>query len=86
MFFSLNTFVTKLSAAFAKLVLGFGLIAINYTDNQPITSSTISCFSALMYIIPAVCCLLTIIPILFYKIDNKVIDEVQNELKEVRGN
>lgn len=78
--FSLNTFVTKLSGAFAKLILGLGLIAINYTDNQPITNSTITCFSALMYIVPAVCCILTIIPLFFYKIDNKMLIQVEQDL------
>jgi sugar (glycoside-pentoside-hexuronide) transporter len=84
--FSLNTFVTKLSGAFAKLILGAGLIAIKYTDNQPITSSTITCFSALMYIVPAICCVLTIIPLLFYKIDSEVTNTVEQDLKIKRGN
>ncbi|MBI9101441.1 MAG: MFS transporter [Spirochaetales bacterium] len=82
--FSLNTFVTKLGAAFARLVLGFGLIAINYTENQPITDSTIACFSALIYLVPAIFCILTIIPLMFYKIDNKTIGQIENELRQRR--
>lgn len=84
--FSLNTFVTKLGGAFARLVLGFGLMAINYTENQPVTDATVNCFSALIYLVPAVCCILTIIPLLFYKIDNKTLEQVTAELKQRRDN
>ncbi len=83
--FSLNTFVSKLSAAFAKLVLGLGLIAIHYTENQPRTPSTIAYFNSLMYIVPAICCILTIVPLLFYKLDREKNKEIAEELKIKRG-
>ncbi len=83
--FSLNTFVTKLSGAFAKLVLGVGLIAINYVENQPRTPMTIAYFNGLMYIVPAICCILTIIPLLFYKLDNEQNKKIATELNEKRG-
>ena len=79
--FSLNTFVTKLGAAFSRLVLGFGLIAINYTENQPVNQATINCFSALMYLIPAACCFLTILPLMFYKLDNRTNAQIAEELR-----
>lgn len=84
--FSLNTFVTKLSAAVARLILGFGLIIINYTDNQPITTATVTCFSSMMYLVPAAFSLLMIIPLLFYKIDRESIETINNELKVRREN
>lgn len=78
--FSLNTFVTKLGAAFAKLMLGIGLILINYVDNQPVTTETIQTFSAFMYLIPALLSLLTIIPLLFYRLDKETMNNVQKDL------
>lgn len=82
--FSLNTFVTKLSGAVSRLILGLALIIINYTDNQPITPSTVKAFSSLMYIVPAVFSLLLIIPLLFYKIDSDQIAGINQELKTRR--
>lgn len=78
--FSLNTFVTKLGAAVSRLILGIGLIIINYTDNQPVTQTTKIAFSSLVYLVPALFCLLTIIPLLFYKIDKDTIEEMTTDL------
>ena len=75
--FSLNTFATKLSAAFSRLLLGWCLVMMNYTENQPVTQTTITWFSALMYILPAIACLLTIGVIYRYKLDKKTMGEIQ---------
>ncbi len=64
--FSLNTFVTKLSGAFSRLLLGICLILMNYQENQPITETTINWFSALAYLVPAVASVATAVVIARY--------------------
>lgn len=82
--FSLNTFVVKLGAAISKAVLGIGLILIHYVDEMAISKETIQMFSGLIYIVPAVVGLLMIIPLMFYKLDNKTMKEIESELKRRR--
>lgn len=72
--FSLNTFLTKLSAMLSKGILGIGLILMNYKEGQEITKVTKFSFGTMMYLIPGICFALTIIPLLFYK--NKKKEEV----------
>ena len=79
--FSMNTFLTKLSSTIAKTILGIGLIVMNYTEGQAVTPITVAGFSAMMYIIPAGCFLLTIIPLYFYTISPEEKREIQEMLQ-----
>lgn len=65
--FSLNTFLTKLSAMLSKAILGIGLILMNYKEGQDVTKVTKLGFGTMMYIIPGICFAFTIIPLIFYK-------------------
>lgn len=78
--FSTNTFLTKLSSTFAKAILGIGLVLMNYTENQPVTHITEVGFSAMMYLIPAICFLLTIVPLYFYNITSEQKKEISQML------
>ena len=80
--FSLNTFSSKLSAAFSRLILGLTLVVINYENGQAITATTVNAFSALMYIVPSIACLLTIVILFRYKLDKKTMQEVESKLKK----
>ena len=79
--FSLNTFATKLSAAFARLILGLTLVLINYESGQAISKTTVSAFSALMYLIPSLACILTIVILYKYKLDRNTMASVEEKLK-----
>ncbi len=65
--FSLNTFITKLSAMISKGIIGIGLVLMSYQEGQAITPVTVTGFGSMIYLIPAVCFFLTVIPLLFYK-------------------
>lgn len=80
--FSMNTFLTKLSSTIAKSILGIGLVLMKYTEGQAVTPTTVKGFSAMMYIIPAGCFLLTMIPLLFYTISQEEKREIQEMLSE----
>jgi len=64
--FSLNTFLTKLGAMISKAILGVGMVMMSYHEGQAITEATQKGFGSMMYLIPAVCFLITIIPLVFY--------------------
>ncbi len=83
--FSLNTFVTKLSAAFARLILGVCLVLMNYVENQPVTNTTITWFSALVYIAPTVASVAVAAVIYRYDINKQSELNTQKLLKERRG-
>src|SRR5690625_4785617 len=80
--FSANTFITKLSGTIARGILGLGLIVMNYTEGQPITSTIQVGFSAMIFLIPAIIFLITMIPLFFYKVTNEEKESIQNMLEK----
>ncbi|MFI3169184.1 MAG: glycoside-pentoside-hexuronide (GPH):cation symporter [Faecalibacterium sp.] len=82
--FSINTFLTKLSATGAKLIIGIGLILMQYVENQDPTPLVQNGFSAMMYIVPAISFLLAIIPICFYGLTDEKRKEIHAELEMKR--
>ncbi|MFI3169404.1 MAG: glycoside-pentoside-hexuronide (GPH):cation symporter [Faecalibacterium sp.] len=80
--FSINTFLTKLSATFAKLIIGVGLILMNYVENQPVTPAVQSGFSSMMYIVPALSFVIAIIPMFFYGLTDEKRKEIHATLEE----
>ncbi len=66
--FSANTFLNKLSNTLSRATLGISLILMSYVENQPVTPVTQAGFSALMFLVPAGCFLLALLPMLFYRI------------------
>ncbi len=83
--FSLNTFLTKLSAAFARLLIGITLGLMHYAENQPSTPMLQTGFSAAMYVLPALSFLLAIIPMFFYRLTDAKRNEIHEKL-ELRRN
>ncbi|SHG64486.1 MFS transporter [Ornithinibacillus halophilus] len=80
--FSTNTFLTKLSSAMGRGIIGIGLILMQYTEGQAVTTTTQNGFSAMMYLIPAICFLLTMIPLYFFKISYEDKQKIQVMLEE----
>lgn len=80
--FSMNTFLTKLSGTIAKGILGVGLILMKYTEGQAVTPTTVVGFSAMMYIIPSACFLLTILPLYFYTISPEEKREIRTMIRD----
>ncbi|MFI3207979.1 MAG: glycoside-pentoside-hexuronide (GPH):cation symporter [Eubacteriales bacterium] len=83
--FSINTFLTKLSATGAKAILGMGLIMMSYVENQEVTASVQTGFSSMMYVIPALSFLIAMIPMLFYKLTDEERKSIHEELEAKRG-
>ncbi|MFI3173094.1 MAG: glycoside-pentoside-hexuronide (GPH):cation symporter [Eubacteriales bacterium] len=82
--FSINTFLTKLSATGAKAILGIGLIMMNYVENQEVTASVQTGFSSMMYVIPAISFLVAMIPMLLYKLTDEQRKSIHEELEMKR--
>ncbi len=82
--FSINTFLTKLSGTFAKLIIGIGLILMNYVENQDPTPVVQSGFSSMMYIVPAISFLIAIIPMMYYGLTDEKRKEIHAELEAKR--
>ncbi len=82
--FSINTFLTKLSATGAKAILGIGLIMMGYVENQEVTASVQTGFSSMMYVIPALSFLVAMIPMLLYKLSDEQRKAIHEELENKR--
>lgn len=78
--FSINTFLNKLSATLSKGIIGVSMISMHYIKNMEMNSTVQTGFSIIMYIIPAVCFFLTIIPLIFYRMENDKLIEIREEL------
>ncbi|WP_461205656.1 MFS transporter [Clostridium sp. DL1XJH146] len=79
--FSTNTFLNKLSATISKATLGIAMTAMHYIKNMEINPTIQFGFSLIMYIIPALCFLLTIIPLLYYKMSSCQVKEIREQLE-----
>lgn len=82
--FSINTFLTKLSATGAKAILGLGLIMMGYVENQEVTASVQTGFSSMMYVIPAISFVVAMIPMLMYKLSDEQRKAIHEELEAKR--
>ena len=80
--FSANTFITKLSSALARGIIGIGLVLMNYTEGQEITTTTQVGFSMMMYVLPAIFFLLTMIPLFFYRVTSEEKQNIQAMINE----
>ncbi|AEV28827.1 glycoside/pentoside/hexuronide transporter [Sphaerochaeta pleomorpha str. Grapes] len=78
--FSTNTFLNKLSGTIAKWFLGLSMISMHYVENMPINDTVQKGFGFIMYMLPAICFLATILPILLYKMKPKEINSIREEL------
>ncbi|AIQ69653.1 MFS transporter [Paenibacillus graminis] len=83
--FSTNTFITKFSGAVSRLIIGASLGVLNYVENQPVTPRLQHGLSLVMFLLPALCFLAAIIPILFYNISDKQRIQVLMDLEKHRA-
>lgn len=79
--FSVNTFLTKLSTTIAKMILFIMLFAIDYVENMASTPVVVQGFSSLIYLIPAISFLLSMVPMLFYSLTDSQRAEIHAELE-----
>ncbi|MCM1989584.1 MFS transporter [Oceanirhabdus seepicola] len=73
---STQTFIAKAGGALSGIILGILLNIIKYVPNEVQTVSTIKGFHRILTLVPAVAVLLTLIPILMYKLDEKKYKEI----------
>lgn len=83
--FSTNTFITKFSGAVSRIIIGTSLGFLNYVENQPVTPGLQQGLSFVMFILPALCFVAAIIPILFYTISDKQRDRILSDLEISRA-
>ncbi|MGN7761931.1 MFS transporter [Paenibacillus sp. 22594] len=83
--FSTNTFITKFSGAVSRLIIGASLGLLNYVENQPATPGLQQGLSFVMFLLPAICFLGAIIPILFYSISDKQRIQILIDLENHRA-
>ena len=82
--FSMNTFLNKLSSTFSKGLLGFAMTVTHYEDNMEPTAAVITGFGAMVYVVPALCFLFAILPLLLYRLKPAQIEEIQRQLTKRR--
>lgn len=80
----MNTFLNKLSSTISKGLLGVSLTAMHYVDNMPPNETVQTGFSAIVYVVPAVCFLLAIVPLAFYRLKPAQIETIRAELENRR--
>lgn len=83
--FSTNTFVTKFSGALSRLIIGASLGLLSYVENQPSTPRLQQGLSFVMFLLPALCFLAAILPILFYNISDKQRLQTLSDLENTRS-
>lgn len=83
--FSMNTFLNKLSSTISKGVLGLALTAMHYVDNMDPNPTVVTGFSLIVYVVPALCFVLAMVPLVFYKLKPAQIEEIRTELEHRRS-
>ncbi len=84
--FSLMSFGVKLASAITGAVGVPLLVAVGYVANQAQTAGTTTAINLIVNIVPAVILLLSLIPFVKYKLDQKTMDQISSELETRREN
>lgn len=82
--FSASTMSQKIGWAIGNALTGYLLKAIGYIPNVVQTEKVITGIRLIMSILPAIAGFLAVLIILGYKLDDKTMEEIQNELNERR--
>ncbi|HZK25746.1 MAG TPA: glycoside-pentoside-hexuronide (GPH):cation symporter [Oscillospiraceae bacterium] len=77
---SISALPMKIASAVAGAITGFGLAAIGYSAAAAATPQLIKGIILLSTLLPAVCAMLGIIILTFYKLDNKTMAKIHEEL------
>jgi GPH family glycoside/pentoside/hexuronide:cation symporter len=83
--FSGLTFVGKLMGAIATMVFGIAVATLGYSKGADITPFMKNGIYFTITIIPAISCLLGIIPFLFYNLSEKTLEEMMTQIMERRN-
>ncbi|MDD3415898.1 MAG: glycoside-pentoside-hexuronide (GPH):cation symporter [Lachnospiraceae bacterium] len=78
--FSMNTFLNKLGSTFSKAILGVSMTIMGYVDNMTATEPVKIGFSLMIYVVPMICFILAIIPILFYTLNNEELVKIRSKI------
>ncbi len=79
--FSFGQLAIHASQIIGSGIASFGLVLIGYKNNMAVSSSTADGIQFLMSFIPAVLVLFGVIIFLFYKLDDKMIAEMHDDIK-----
>ena len=82
--FSMNTFLTKLSATISKGILGVSMTLMGYQDNMEPNDTVMAGFSFIVLAVPAICFVLSMLPLAFYKLTPDKLTAIRNELEPRR--
>lgn len=82
--FSLMSFGVKLASAITGAVGVPLLMAVGYVANQAQTAGTTTAINVIVNIVPAAIILLSLIPFVKYKLDQKTMDQISSELETRR--
>ena len=82
--FSMNTFLTKLSATISKGILGVSMTLMGYKDNMEPNDTVMAGFSFIVLAVPAICFVLSMLPLAFYKLTPDKLTAIRNELETRR--
>lgn len=82
--FSMNTFLTKLSATISKGTLGVSMTLMGYQDNMEPNDTVMAGFSFIVLAVPAICFVLSMLPLAFYKLTPDKLTAIRNELETRR--
>ncbi len=82
--FSMNTFLTKLSATISKGILGVSMTLMGYKDNMEPNDTVMASFSFIVLAVPAICFVLSMLPLAFYKLTPDKLTAIRNELETRR--
>ena len=82
--FSMNTFLTKLSATISKGILGVSMTLMGYQDNMEPNDTVMAGFSFIVLAVPAICFVLSTLPLAFYKLTPDKLTAIRNELETRR--
>ena len=83
--FSMNTFLTKLSATISKAVLGVSMTLMSYRDNMEPNDTVKAGFTFIVLAVPAICFVLSMLPLVFYKLKPAQLTAIRTELDARRS-
>ncbi|WP_453991082.1 MFS transporter [Bacillus nitroreducens] len=91
MFGTIFSFIDQLVSSLAPVIVGFVVAAIGFKDafptvNDTLTSSLFTATLVLAFGIPALCLLISIVTMHFYKLDSKTMEGVQEKIASIKAN
>lgn len=84
--YSYMSFGVKLATAVGGSVTVLLLAASGYVPNQEQTEAVKNGINMVVNLIPAICVIVSVIPLFWYKLNNKMMDKIRVELDERNAN